>query len=395
MNDDAIVHVSHEHPPWEDADGNELPTGANPFDLKVARRLEQLEADRTARRIMAEDEAVGLFRGFSGDTLDARLAEERTPTPWLVESLMRQGHKVLLTAGFKTGKTTLLGNVARSFVDQEPLFGRFPVRPLAGNVAVFDFEMSDDDSLDMYSRMGIANTGRIAVENLVGSGFSLANDVHAEMAVKHLLKAEAEVWFIDTFARAMRGFGDENSNSDVARFLHAVDQIVAETELRGVVVTAHTGRNQQEVGSEHARGATFLDDDAHARWLLTRDESGTRYFRAEGRNRVGCAEFALSFDEETELLAATTRTRADGRYEKAAREAAHLVMGSSDGIAVNELKASMQSGRNNGEKGRGIDYAAAQGWVQKLADPDDKRRVLVVPGPTRLVTHLKLGANGD
>jgi hypothetical protein len=395
MTSDPVVHVSAEHPPWEDANGNELPVGPTPFDLKVARRLEQLAADRTARRILAEDEAVGLFGGFSGDTLDARLAEERNPTPWLVEGLMRQGHKVLLTAGFKCGKTTLLGNVARAFVDQEPLFGRFPVRALAGTVSIYDFEMSEDDSLDMYARMNITNTGRIAVENLVGSGFSLANDVHAEMAVKHLLKVEAEVWFIDTFARAMRGFGDENSNSDVARFLHTVDQVVAETDLRGVVVTAHTGRNQQEVGSEHARGATFLDDDAHARWLLTRDESGTRYFRAEGRNRVGCAEFALAFDEETELLSATNRTRTDGRNEKAAREAAQLVNGSPDGISVNELKAAMQSGRNNGEKGRGIDYAAAQGWVQKLADPADKRRVLVVPGPTPLVLTLKLGANSD
>lgn len=60
----------------------------------------------------------------------------------------------------------------------------------------------------------------------------------------------------------------------------------------------------------------MVDDDADARWLLTRDNTGRRYFRAEGRNGVGAEEVSLEFDTATSRLSTGTITRAQSKGER-------------------------------------------------------------------------------
>lgn len=330
---------------------------------RVQARYESLQADRAARRLLARDEAAGLWSGFTDDSLAALLAEPRDPTPWIIEGLLRRGHKAVLTAAFKVGKTTLLTNVVRSLVDGAPLFGRFAVQPTDRRVAIFDYELTREDAADLYERVNVSATDRVLLSSLRGVGFSLANDVHAEQVVDYFRRNDVGVWLIDPYARAMRGFGSENSNDDVGAFLSRVDQIAAEAELDAVVISAHTGRGEQLVGSEHARGATKIDDDPDARWIYTKDESGSRFFRAEGRNRVGCEEFALTHDPDTELLTASTLSRSDTKYYAKAQAATRIVLGAgADGMKATELQGHM-AGSDEKPKRAVIAFAVRQGWL--------------------------------
>jgi hypothetical protein len=107
---------------------------------------------------------------------------------------------------------------------------------------------------------------------------------------------------IDPFARLFSGSGDENSNSDVGVALEILDSIKERAGVANLLLATHTGRAEMEAGAERARGATRIDDWADVRWLLTKDEAGTRYLRATGRD-VEIEEEKLTFDVETRRLA--------------------------------------------------------------------------------------------
>jgi len=163
----------------------------------------------------------------------------------------------------------------------------------------------------------------------------------------------------------MRGFGSENSNDDVGAFLGRIDEVVDAAGVRGVIITAHTGRGEQIVGAEHARGATRIDDDADARWIYSREGAQpVRFFRAEGRNRVLCEELAVSWDPETDHLSASNDTRYDAKYRGKAKAAARIVAGAPEGLSATELQSRMP-GSDEKPKRAAIKYAASQGWLNE------------------------------
>lgn len=285
-------------------------------EAAVEKEIERLAIHDDARRTLDAKSAAGVFPGFEGLSLRDALAVPRVQVPSLIEGLQKRGHKATLVAPFKTGKTTFVGNVIRSLVDTVPLLDRFEVPPLDGNVVVFDYELTRDDALEMYDTLNIHNSQRVHVESLRGTGFSLANDHHAELARDFLKSREAAYWVLDPFGRAMRGFGEENSNDDVRGFLMKLDEIVAESGVQGVLLPVHTGRALADVGAERARGASVLDDDPDVRWILTRNSDQMRFFRAEGRSGIDVPEFALQYDPTSSRLSATTTTRQEAAGER-------------------------------------------------------------------------------
>lgn len=290
--------------------GNKKLLAAAEQEAAIDGLVRRMEIQREAERRIAERAASARFQGFASVSLRAALAKPREVKPAIIESLQMQGHKATLTAQYKAGKTTLSSNAVRSLADGVPFLDRFEVMDLPGNIGVFDYELTQDDALDLYSSLGIKKTDRIFLEPLRGEGFSLANEFHRELTVEWITEHDIVYWVIDPFGRALRGFGSENDNDDVRVFFDAIDSIVAETGLLGTLMPVHTGRAQHEVGSEHGRGATAVDDDADARWILTRDAAGQRFFRAEGRNGVSVdPEVSLEFDRATSLLTVGELTR--------------------------------------------------------------------------------------
>jgi hypothetical protein len=282
---------------------------------QIEERADSRRISRAADRVIAQEEAAGLFGGFRGLSLKEALALPRTPPPWLFEGLQRVGHKASLIAQFKAGKTMMAANAVRSLVDHIPFLGMFEPVELAGRVVVFDYELTDDDALEMYEAMSLEHPERLHVESLRGTGFTLANDDHAETAIRYLKDHDAQYWILDPFGRAMRGFGEENSNDDVRGFFMRIDQIVKEAGLLGTLTTVHTGRAASEVGNERARGASVLDDDPDVRWILTKD-GDQRFFRAEGRSGINVPEIALTFDPALNRLGTSGLNRSDSAGQK-------------------------------------------------------------------------------
>ena len=286
------------------------------FDDEVAAELNRIAVREAARRAHAAAQATGLFNGFASTSLREALTAPRQEAPWLFERLQRAGHKAFLVAQFKAGKTTVTGNVVRSLADHEPLFGRFAAHDLSGNVGVLDYELTEDDALDLFRDMGVRRLERIWLQSLRGTGFTLANDTHAEMLIAWCVQHDIEYLTLDPFGRAMKGFGEENSNDDVRAFLMRLDVVAKEANLLGLLMPVHTGRAAAEIGSERARGATVLDDDADARWILTRDAQGRRFFRADGRKGVGVDEFSLEFDAALNRLSSSDMSRQESAGER-------------------------------------------------------------------------------
>src|SRR5688572_1303527 len=69
-------------------------------------------------------------------TLRERLALPVVETAWRIARVQGVGHRVLLAAQFKAGKTTFVVNVVRSLVDGDAFLNLYEVEPIEGVVAL-------------------------------------------------------------------------------------------------------------------------------------------------------------------------------------------------------------------------------------------------------------------
>jgi hypothetical protein len=270
------------------------------LDVEVKRQRLQ----RDARRQLDDEEAARAFR-VPPSRLDlvAELALPDEPVTYAVADVLPTGGNALLTAQFKAGKTTLINHLARCFADGEPFLGRYAVTPPAGRVALFNYEVGEG----MYRRwlrdLDVRQPAKISTLNLRGFAMPIMVPRVADWLVNWLTSREVSVWIVDPFARAYTG-DNENDNTMVGRFLEALDVIKSRAGVSELILPTHTGRAEVEVGAERARGATRLDDWADVRWMLTKDESGARYFSATGRD-VDTEECQLQFLPNSRALSVT------------------------------------------------------------------------------------------
>lgn len=265
----------------------------------VLREVARLEVRERARQLVGDKRAAEEFtRPPSRRTVADELAVEEPPLPYTIEQLHPEGGNSLLTAQYKAGKTTLALNLLRALADEEPFLDGFPVAPLGGRVALWNYELSDRYLRDQLRALKIRNPDRAAVLNLRDFRMPLRAKVAEDFAVEWLTERAVVFWITDPFGAAYDG--DENNNAEVRDWLKVIDVIKRRAGVRDLVLTAHTGRGRAEEGEERARGATRLDDWADERWLLT-EQDGRRYLRAHGRG-VDVGEFSLDFDPTTKRL---------------------------------------------------------------------------------------------
>ncbi len=346
--------------------------------------LQRERATAKARALVAEETANA---GFTAPDLGPTLLTDILATPpkakrWTVEGLHRAGFNRVLTAQFKSGKTTTVLNEVRSLVDGFPLFERFHVEPLEGSVAVFNYEVDGDTVREWFADLGIRNTDRVHVFNLRGVRMPLTSDRGMDTVVRWLSDVGCAFWVVDPYTRARSSCGlSENSNDDVARFTDALDEIKLRAGVRDLLVAAHTGRGEQAVGEERARGATRLDDWADVRQLMVRgkaedDDRDSRYVWAEGRD-VSVEEFKLDFDPETRRLVATDASRA-GRNNGSLLQDVVYAVEANPGITANNVASLLSHGRNK--------------VLHALKEAVRMSRVIAVDGPNRSHMHYVPGA---
>lgn len=271
------------------------------------------EARRRARRAQAGAQAPP-----EPVTLTDFLAIPDDPQQYRIEGLWPVGGRVMLSAQFKSGKTTMTGNLVRALVDGQPFLDRFMTRPPTGRVAIIDDEL-DDRMLRRWLRdQAIINTAQVVVIPLRGrvSTFDLLDpDTRHEWATRIRATGSTMV-VLDCLAPILDALG-LSEDKEAGRFLVALDEFAKAAAVEEIVLVHHMGHN-----TERARGASRLRDWPDVEWKLTREKAeegednpaARRYFSAYGRD-VDVAESALDYDPATRRLTLSGGSRKDAAGE--------------------------------------------------------------------------------
>jgi hypothetical protein len=267
--------------------------------LRVTSELATLRARDEAREALAAEKALRDFREPpSRLSVREELQLPDDPVTYAIDKVLPTGTNALLTAGYKTGKTTTVGDLAVAHADGSQFLGKFDVDPNPGRLAIFNYELSDSMYRRWLRELNVSHPERLAVLHLRGFRLPIIVKHVEDWTVRWLVEHEVTRWVVDPFARAFTGCGSENDNGEVGRFLDTLDVIKERAGVTELILPTHTGRMEHEVGEERARGATRLDDWADVRWMLNADDEGNRYFSATGRD-VDEPEELLTYDETT------------------------------------------------------------------------------------------------
>lgn len=306
------------------------------------RAVERERATQEARAIVAEERQLKRFRQPEefrslSDELELPTVEDE----WRIDGLLPAGGNLLIAAGFKTGKTTLIQNLVRSLVDREPFLGQFPTVPLDGRVALMNFELTRAQQVRWLSESGIGNSGQVMLAHLRGQSGILTTGTGREWVTQQLRSNEVEFWVVDPLARAASGV-DENSNTEMGLFLEQLDEIKANAGVRELVLVTHTGRTTPD-SPARARGATRVNDWADVNLTMVKDSKEVRSFTAEGRD-VLVGKTRLSYDPATRRMAVL------GEEELLMEAASGLVAevvavaaaGGPEGVSGNQLETTIK-----------------------------------------------------
>lgn len=236
------------------------------------------------------------------------------PVQYRIEGLWPVGGRVMLTAQFKSGKTTLVGNLVRSLVDGDAFLERFLTHTPTGRVGIIDDEL-DERMLRRWLRdQNIRATDRAVVVPLRGkvSTFDLIDDDTRNQWAQTIQAAGITVLIVDCLAPILDALG-LSEDKEAGQFLVALDETAKMAGVEEVLLVHHMGHN-----SERARGASRLRDWPDVEWRLVREKNkdeednpaAPRYFSAYGRD-VDIAESALEYDPATRHLALTGGARKD------------------------------------------------------------------------------------
>jgi len=271
---------------------------------------DRLESDVMAElhRIEVRETAKGRWRakqdphseGFDAGTLGEILGREPEPRP-RVEGLIPWEASTLVSAQRKTGKTTLVLNLARALLTGEPFLGLETI-PVDGNVALLNFEVSGFQIARWANEIRVPHD-RLVIVNMRGRRNALADERDRERLAEMLRSHQVESLIVDPFGRAYAG-ESQNDAGQVGGFLTELDRFArSQVRAKDLILTAHAGWN-----GERTRGSSALEDWADSIITMTRSESDTsnsaRFLRATGRD-VDMDEDQLGFDPDTRTLTLT------------------------------------------------------------------------------------------
>lgn len=318
------------------------------FEHDVALEAGRIRVREEARRRVAAERREAA-EPFDHGTLAEILARPPEP-PMRIDQLMPWESAALAVAMRKTGKTTLTANLSRCLLTGEDFLDAYGVRPLDGDLAMLNFEVSGAQLARWFHDAQVP-AERCHIVNLRGRRNPLANEEDRGQLAELLRSRGVEALIVDPFGRAYTG-SSQNDAGEVGAWLSDLDRFTrGEVGARDLLLTAHAGWN-----GERTRGSTALEDWADVIWTMTRDDGDDpkRYFRAEGRD-VDVPEDQLHFDPASRRLALTGHgSRKASRAEKRLDDLGDLaldIVASSPGLngvqieqALRDRGASFQKG---------------------------------------------------
>ena len=265
------------------------------FARDVERETYALRVRGAAREKHAAERG-GEAPPFDGGLLTDLLARPQDP-PHRIEGLIPSEASTLIVAQKKTGKTTLMLNLARCLINGEDFLGRFATRPLAGRVALLNFEVSGRQASAWAEEVGV-RADQLYIANLRGRRNPLAHAQDRATLADILRGHQVETLIVDPFGRAYTG-SSQNDSGEVGSWLVSLDMFArAEVGATDLILTAHAGWD-----GERTRGSSALEDwaDSIITMVRDKDDKNIRYLRAEGRD-VAVDEDLLHFEPETRTL---------------------------------------------------------------------------------------------
>lgn len=336
-----------------------------PNDPNLRKELDRRRVRRDADAIEAEAAFVRPGDDSSFCLTDA-LMTPPTPVPYIIDGLLGVKHNVVLTAQYKTGKTTfLMGSFVKALADGTPFLGERTTPQNGCVVGHWNLEMTDAELLDDYIRPAlIENTGNVHWWGGQGRKLNLLTDQGRAWAVAWLRDRAVRVWTVDSWSRLAHMCGiNENDGTEVLRVLATIDEIKREAGVDVCLLIAHTGRGAD--AQDRPKGAVELDSWTDARWLLTKNnDTEMRYLKVDGRG-VRLAPTMLNYNSET---LAYTLTDMDPDAAEAAGQVQTIVSIVTDNPGINktELAERVKQAcrlKSSGAANSAINEVVDLGWI--------------------------------
>lgn len=387
-----------QHEPKSEADGEE----PDSFRAAVEGKKWGLRVAEVAKREYNAEKA-GEVEIPDGTDLEDLLAEHDDEAAYRVDQLWpRHGH-VILAAAYKSGKTTMIGNLARSLVDGDRFLGVYPVdRVVEGRVAIVDFEMPRNKLRQWYADQGIKNRRQVRVWTLRGTrSFNLLDDeVRRRWAIK-LINAGTRVLILDCLAPALTALGlNESKNEEVGPFLDAVAALAVEAHIDEVLIVHHMGHVQ-----ERSRGASRLLDWPDVLWKLVRqkddanpfaeaDPTAPRFFSAIGRD-VDVREGQLLFDAGSRRLLYAEGNRREARTNGSLVAALTYVV-ENPGASGRQIQSALMASGSSQVTARDTTKALlVDGWAVTVDGPKNSRLHTITPAGRAKLAALTAAPAGE
>ena len=298
LNDSDYQH-SDAAEDFAEEPGREVPTGpAKTFEELVERRITWLKADETAREMLAAERTEALdIPEIIG--LDDLLRREVTEPEYRIDRIMTSGAKLLLVAPTKAGKSTLVGNLARSLVDGDPFLDAFTVVSPVDRLLIIDNEMDLWMMRRWTADQDIQNTDRVSLLSLRGreSTFDMMSAAGRAEWARRIAAAKPDYVILDCLRPFLDALGlDENH--DGSKFIRAFNEMLTMAGVKDTLIVHHSGHS-----GEHARGDSAIMGTTDAWWFIRRDKDdpSQRLFRSEGRD-ISVPLTPLVFDDTTRHL---------------------------------------------------------------------------------------------
>ena len=214
--------------------------------------------------------------------LDSVWKDPPPVAPELIEGVLRQGHKMIISAPSKAGKSFALMELAFAIAEGFKWFGS---KCMQGKVLYINMEIDDPSCYQrfrsIYEALGMNidnHVGNITVWGL--RGFSMPITKLTPLIIAEAKHDYAAI-IIDPLYKVMDG--DENSNSDVGQMVGQFDRIARETGAS--VIYAHhfakgTGGDRSAIDRAAGAGAFARDPDA----ILTMTELSVQTGEDSGRS---------------------------------------------------------------------------------------------------------------
>lgn len=356
------------------------------LDIEVSREYRRLKIHRLAQARL-DAEAAGTRQPFDAGLLGEVLARDPAPPP-RIEGVIPADASTLFVAMRKTGKTTGLLNVAGCLISGREFLDRFPVRPIDGNVAFLNFEVSGHQIATWANDHRIPHD-RLLLVNLRGRRNPFADPADRGRLAQLLRSHDVESLIVDPFGRAYTGTS-QNDPGEVGSWLIELDQFARQdgAGCTDVILAAHAGWN-----GERSRGSTALEDWADSIITITRDadDDRKRFIRAEGRD-VQLDEDQLLFESDSRTLSlagtGSRKTTAKVRQIEALMTPVNeMLRASSTAMSGNQLDTALKKLIKDGD----LDAKHSKGDGARAAGLLEKRGLVASkdgPRGARLFFHL-------